>query len=101
MAMPPMARWQKHRRSGGVPQTKVADPIDFRRAWPSGKRTFTGWSRGESERTRSNVMRSAQSSPATGARSSPVVHPRALLCPDAFLSPLEVDEAARRGLNED
>src|SRR5262245_41383772 len=26
---------RKHRRSGGVPQTKVADPIDFRRAWPS------------------------------------------------------------------
>src|SRR5262245_40130956 len=65
------------------------------------KRRFATPGGSEDNGKRSNVMRSAQSSPATDARSSLVMHPRALLCPDAFLSPLEVDEAARHALNED
>src|SRR5262249_36502052 len=96
--------WREHRRSGDVPQIKVADPIDFRRAWPAAsfrKGRFVKPAAGENSLKRSNVMRSAQSSPATDARSGRAIHPGALLCPDAFLSPLAVDEAARRALDED
>src|SRR5262249_15046602 len=68
--VPPMARWRKHRCSGGVAQIKVADPNDFRRAWPTG--SPQKWRRatpvgGEDDTKRSNVMRSAQSSPAADA----------------------------------